>query len=50
MHSLRHVFFPSFFLLCPLNAAAWERGEVETFTTLPAASAGSVRIGGRSAS
>jgi sugar lactone lactonase YvrE len=41
MYLLRKVFalLFSFFLLCPLNAAAWERGEVETFATLPAGNA-----------
>jgi sugar lactone lactonase YvrE len=38
MHSQGPVFalLLSFALLYPLNAAAWERGDVETFATLPA--------------
>jgi sugar lactone lactonase YvrE len=42
MYSLRSVFalLFSFFLLYPLNAAAWERGEVEKFATFPPGSAG----------
>ena len=41
MYALRHAFVLlfGFFLLCPLNAAAWERGDVETFATLPAGNA-----------
>jgi sugar lactone lactonase YvrE len=38
MNALRRVIAVLFSLcaLCPLNAAAWDRGEVETFATLPA--------------
>jgi sugar lactone lactonase YvrE len=41
MLSLRHAgaLILTCLLLCPLNAAAWERGEVETFATLPAGNA-----------
>ena len=41
MFSFRHAsaLILTCLLLCPLNAAAWERGDVETFATLPAGNA-----------
>jgi sugar lactone lactonase YvrE len=41
MFSVRHAgaFILTCLLLCPLNAAAWERGDVEQFATLPAGNA-----------